>query len=515
MKNTLLKGTLLLTVSGLLTRLLGFFYRIRLASLLGAEYLGIYQMIFPIYGICYSLFAAGLQSAISGLTAGASQNGAHGSVRRLFRTALLLSVGCASILTTLVILFAEPIATHLLLEPRCFECLRILPLAFPFCALTSCINGYFLGQKKALVPSVTQLVEQLFRIGFVLFLLSDTSASTTSERCILAVAGLVIGELASMIFNLIAYLIANKPAMLSTKPPQSHEGRPLSALLTLALPLTFTRLMINVLHSLEAVFVPAMLRLSGCTAEQAISLFGILNGMTLPFLLFPSAIPNAMATLLLPAVSETRASADYSRRNRYIAASFRYSFFIGIPAMVFFYFFGNEIGRTVFHNQEAGRFLSQLAFLCPLLYLSTTLSGVINGLGSSLSAFYSSVFGMLIRLAFIVTVLPKTGINGYLTALLVSQLFTTLVNVRIVVKETGYCPNILPWVLENLLFSFFPMLLLHRLFDAIRGQAACPDSLLLLGLVGLCGTIYLAGHWIWYRFALPGRVESDQSFFFE
>ena len=68
-KSTLAKGTIILTAAGFLSRILGFFYRIWLSDHLGSELLGIYQMIFPISGVCYTIYASGIQTAISKITA--------------------------------------------------------------------------------------------------------------------------------------------------------------------------------------------------------------------------------------------------------------------------------------------------------------------------------------------------------------------------------------------------------------------------------------------------------------
>ena len=68
-KNAFLRGTLLLTIAGLISRIMGFFYRIFLANTIGAEGMGIYQLIFPVYSVCFSLCASGIETAISKLTA--------------------------------------------------------------------------------------------------------------------------------------------------------------------------------------------------------------------------------------------------------------------------------------------------------------------------------------------------------------------------------------------------------------------------------------------------------------
>ena len=67
-KHTLIAGAVLLTAAGFLSRILGFFYKIFLSRAIGAEGLGIYQMMFPVYGICLSLCAGSLQTAISRFT---------------------------------------------------------------------------------------------------------------------------------------------------------------------------------------------------------------------------------------------------------------------------------------------------------------------------------------------------------------------------------------------------------------------------------------------------------------
>ena len=69
MRQLLLRGTLLLTIAGILSRIMGFFYRIFLANTIGAEGMGIYQLIFPIYSVCFSLCASGIETAVSKLTA--------------------------------------------------------------------------------------------------------------------------------------------------------------------------------------------------------------------------------------------------------------------------------------------------------------------------------------------------------------------------------------------------------------------------------------------------------------
>ena len=64
-----LKGTLILTIAGLMSRFLGFFYKVFLAQALGAEGMGIYQLIFPVFAVCHALTTSGMETSISRFTA--------------------------------------------------------------------------------------------------------------------------------------------------------------------------------------------------------------------------------------------------------------------------------------------------------------------------------------------------------------------------------------------------------------------------------------------------------------
>ena len=111
MAHRLLKGTLLLTITGFITRVLGFFYRIYLADLLGAHYLGIYQLIFPVYAICFTLYGAGIQTALSQVIASRKNDRENPSgCLRLFAIGTVIAMALALLLQFLLSSNAEWVA---------------------------------------------------------------------------------------------------------------------------------------------------------------------------------------------------------------------------------------------------------------------------------------------------------------------------------------------------------------------------------------------------------------------
>ena len=490
MKNAILKGTILLTVTGLITRILGFYYRICLADALGAEYLGIYQLVFPVYGICYTLYASGIQTAVSKLVAEENSRGNITLTSCLMRRSMLLAFGISLALSILVYFGAEPCARYFLMEVRAADSLRILSLVFPFCAVTACINGYYIGCKKTAVPAFTQLLEQIVRIGLVLYLVTLPSFSNEESRCLAAVIGLVLGEVASNLFNCIAYRM-HKNKLLRHASPCETTGLT-KRLLALSMPLSLNRLIINILHSVESVFIPGMLRLSGLTNSDALSLYGILNGMAIPFILFPSAIPGALSVLLLPAVSENLDEQNRPRLQQCVGNAVKYSVVIGLFSTAVFFYFGRDIGTAVYHNTLAGEYIRILSPLCPLLYLSTTLGSVINGLGKPHLSFFTTVGGLLVRLAVIVFVVPKTGIYGVLLGLLVSQLVSTLFDAFLVLKYCKAFPPVSQWLVLPALYAFLPAQLFVLFYRFLQKETQFPSILLLLLVCGIYCVSYVA-----------------------
>ena len=190
----------------------------------------------------------------------------------------------------------------------------------------------------------------------------------------------------------------------------------------LSLPLTANRVMVNLLQSLEAVMLPGQLRLYGYSASQALSVYGILTGMALPMVLFPSVLTNSVSVMLLPLIAE----AQEKQEKRYIINAVKktcfYSLLLGFLCTVFFLVSGKWIGLVLFSNELAGTFIVILGWICPFLYLSTTLHSILNGLGKTTSTFLLNIMGLGIRIAFVLFIIPLAGIKGYLWGTLLSQI---------------------------------------------------------------------------------------------
>ena len=431
---TFIKGTLILTLTGLLSRVIGFFYRIYLSRLFGEEGMGIYQLLSPVLALSFSLCAAGIQTAISKYVAASVAKGnCKDSYRYLFTglfLSLLLSVPCM----LLLLMFSDFVAVHFLLEARTASMLRIIALSIPAGAVHSCINGYYYGIKKTMLPSSTQIIEQFMRFFCVLAADFLARRSHTVPHINAAVVGLVVGECAAMLISLLVIYFrfyreeagAGKSSL-----PCSNAGafgisrfHAVKNLLVLAFPLTVSRIVVNLLQSVEAVAIPSRLCRYGYDSVTALSVYGVLTGMALPLLFFPNALTGSMSLLLLPMVSEADAKGNTDAVKNTTLKTIQSCLLLGAACTLFFFLSGPFLGRFLFHSELAGRYIRSLSLLCPFLYLCTTLSGILHGLGKAVSVFFVNVFSLSLRLLFVFFLIPAFGIDCYILSMVLSQLLS-------------------------------------------------------------------------------------------
>lgn len=483
-KNNIFRGTIILTLAGFITRVIGFFYKIFLSKTMGTEWLGIYQLVFPIYGICFTIFATGLQTAISRLVAGEMGRRNPKNTGRILVIGLFLSVSSALIISILIYMNAELIAGRFLLEPRSAPALKLLVAAFPFCGITSCINGYYYGLKKAAVPASTQLLEQAVRVIAVYALAMYTGKGDLKVTCEMAVIGLVLGEIASCGYNLLSLFTTKSPEKLLILGPDPGAQRIsrkiiLKDLLGMSIPLSANRLLINILHSLEAILIPSMLQRYGLGTSDSLSTFGVISGMSVPFIMFPTAVINALAVLILPTVSEAQALNNDRLIGRTAHVAIKYSLITGIASTGLFLVFGMDFGRLVFHNMKAGFYLMILSWLCPLIYLTTTLGSILNGLGKAHIIFINSVTGSGAKLVLMALLIPRTGVTGYFIALMAGQLIITAMDTISVIRYVRFPFDASASLLKPGIIVALTGFLIKRIYEYIQKITQINQALLL------------------------------------
>lgn len=434
----LIRGAFILTLAGLISRIIGFFYKIFLASLIGAEGIGIYQMVFPLYILCTSLASAGIQTAISRFTAENLSTGRSQAVRKLFRISLAMAIFLSVIMSSLLFLLSEPISLYLLREKRCLPILRLMAIAIPFEVIHGCIAGYFLGQQKSSIPAWLQLLEQAVRVGATVLLYQILLQRQETPTPVLAAEGLLIAELTVTLASLTVLTFSqpvSKTTPAAVSGPLLSRRQAIRCIVGVAFPITCNRLLLNVLQSVEAAMIPLRLQRYYETSSTALSIYGVFTGMALPLIMFPCAITGSFSMVLLPSISEAHALKNDKKIAATIRSSLLLCLFLGMLCTAAFLQFGPALGLLLYHEDKVGSYLVTLAWICPFLYLNTVTASILHGLGKTMEVFLHNLAGLTLRLLFTWFLVPVFGIQGCLWGLLLSQLITATLSI-LALKQT-------------------------------------------------------------------------------
>ena len=420
-----------MTAAGVLSRIIGFFYRIFLSRTIGAEALGIYQLIGPVFSLCFALTASSIQTSISkfvGDAIGGCDDSLCGEkkARAYLVLGLVLSCGLSVLVGIFMYFNADRIAVRFLGEARCAPLLVLLTYSLLPCCIHACINGYYYGKKNAFVPSLCQLIEQIARVGSVWIIFQITTEKGLPLTAFHAVCGLVIGECFGLLVSMSALLREKRMPRGSYTADSVCNSTMTHAFLAMVIPLTINRLAIAFSTSLENLLIPQKLQLYGYSQADALSVYGILSGMTLSIILFPCVLTNSLSVLLLPAISEAKGRANENLIRRTTKKAIRLGLLLGFAFTILFLFTGDMIGNKLFHNALAGRFICRLAWLCPLMYVSSLLNSILHGLGRPKQVLFVNLLACLIRIGMIWFLVPGYGIGAYLWGLLLSQVFASV-----------------------------------------------------------------------------------------
>ena len=342
----------------------------------------------------------------------------------IFQTGLILSVLISLICTFLVQKNSVFLSNRFLGDPRCATLLYLIVLALPAASVHSCICGYHYGLQRTSVPAISQLIEQFVRISSVFVLYFIFIHRGVHPEIPLAVSGIIFGELAAAGYSLFSLkkkgFDADSPYILSI-------SKSCSELLRLSVPLTVNRTAITFLQGIEAASIPVCLELASHSASEALSIYGVLTGMALPCILFPSALTNSISLLLIPAVAQKQAESSSKETFLLIKKAAGGCFSLGLLCSVFFLLTGSFLGNFLFHSTLAGNFIVTLAWICPFLYTSSALLSAINGLGLTTLTLMINLLGLSIRILSVYFGIPHYGIAGYLWGLFISQSTVCLV----------------------------------------------------------------------------------------
>lgn len=428
-KRAFYQNTLVMTASSLLLRLFGIAFRIAISNRIGAEGMGLYQLVYSVYVLGSTFAVGGLTTAVTRLAAGHLARRDTHSLDRLMRvcTRIGLLVGGGS---ALLIYGGAPLIGRLLGDSRGVDAVALCGAALPFVGVSAGLNGYFLARRKAAPTCSAQIIEQTVRIGGILLCLHTLWDGSLEQACVIILLGDAVSETLGCGFLLLVYRRDRKHLLL---PPQHQKATPqtvLRPLLDIALPLTAGRYLTTGLRTVENLLVPSQLTRYTLSKPLALAQFGAVKGMALPLIFFPSALLMTVAGLLIPELSDAQALKREQQVRRLVEQALHITLLGAIMLGGLFTLLGQELGTLLYGEDMVGLVLRILGPLTPIMYLDSVVTALLKGLGQQVHSLWYTVADSVLRILLIWWILPHCGLMGFLFVMLVSNLLTCFLSTQ-------------------------------------------------------------------------------------
>ncbi len=390
MKNKFIKSTIILVVGGITTKLLSFIIRIYFTRVI-KDGINIYSLIMPTYSLLITITQLGFPIAISNIIAKGEKRGKN-IMSSIIPVSLLLNL----ILILIVIFSAKYLSNNLLHEPDTYYPLIALSLVLPFISLSSIIRGYFFGKQQMMPHSISNIIEQLFKLFIVLVILPHLLKYGT----IVAVCGYILISILSETISIVVFLLyLPKNFKIERKDIKPDFGT-IKDVLAIGLPAVGSRIIGNIGYFFEPIILSYMLLKTGFTNDYIISNYAIYNTYVIGLLIVPTFLLGAIGTSMLPEISKNINNKEKVRR--LFKKTMIFSLIIGVFSNIVIYFSCDFILNLLFNTTDGCNYIRFLAPFFTIFYFESPLSSILQAYNMTGYIMKTTIIGVIIKLASLV-----------------------------------------------------------------------------------------------------------------
>lgn len=421
-------SALLLTAVNLLLRLVGTSFQVYLSSRIGAEGIGLLQLVLSIGSMTLVAGLAGIRTATMYLTAEEMGKGRPGNVTWVLSGCILYSIAIASTIAAAVYGLAPVLAQNWIGNPKTVDSLRLYAAFLPVNCLTGVMVGYFTGANRIRTLAAVEIAEQLCTMVCTVLLLSCWAGHDPERSCQAVVLGSGLGSCLTLCCLVILRLL-QRP----TAGPKIPVGKRLA---NTAIPLALADDLRTGITTVENLMVPRRLALYGGVISP-LAAFGMVCGMVFPILTFPMAFLFGLTELLVPELARCRAAESHIRVNYLVQKSLRLALLYGCFCGGILYLNADDLCLSLYQSDQAGQYLRWFSLLAVMLYCDAVTDAMIKGLGQQKRSVCYNIFTNTLDVIFLYILLPRYGITGYFISFTVTHVINFILSIGRLLKITG------------------------------------------------------------------------------
>ncbi|CDF20768.1 stage V sporulation protein B [Clostridium sp. CAG:609] len=424
-KNLFIKSTLILILSGFLTKILGFIIKVIYTRIIGEYGISLYSIAVPTYSLLLTIATLAIPISISKLV---SEN--KGRSIRILTSAAFLIISINLVLVFVIFLTKDFLAVNLLKEPKASPIIMAFALTLPFVSISSVLKGYFAGKQNMVPHATSNIIEQIVRLIIILVVLPILKRKSD----MLAILGLILLTIISEISSIIVFLFfLPKKINFNTKILPSKKIT--KDILDISIPTVSGRIIGNIGYFFEPIILTNLLLFSGYNNSYILSEYGAYNAYSLALLTMPSFFIGAIATSLLPEISKFNGNNNLKMVKRRIHQSIIFSLIIGIFFSLLIFIFRDKLLFSLYNTTKGSDYIKVLAPFFVLFYLEGVLTSSLQALGYAKVTMNITLYGVIIKL-FIMAILSlcHIGIYSLVIAEIINIFFVVFFNFKYLKK---------------------------------------------------------------------------------
>ena len=420
-KNLFIKSTLILILSGFLTKMLGFIIKVVYTRIIGEYGISLFTIATPTYSLLLTISTLAIPISISKLV---SEN--KGRSIRILTSATFLILSINFLLILIIFLTKDFIATNLLKEPLASPIQMAFALTLPFVSISAVLKGYFAGKQNMVPHATSNILEQIVRLIIIVTILPILM----KKSVMYAVLGLILLTILSEISSIIVFLFF-LPKHINYKTNLLPSKKHTKDILNISLPTVSSRIIGNIGYFLEPIILTNLLLFSGYTNAYILREYGAYNAYSLALLTMPGFFIAAISTSLLPEISKFHGERNSSMVKRRIKQSLLFALLIGTFFSFIIFTFRDKLLFTLYNTTNGSDYIKILAPFFVLFYLEGVLTSALQALGHAKITMNITLWGVILKLLVMAILsLCHIGIYSLVIAEIINILFVVLINFK-------------------------------------------------------------------------------------
>lgn len=429
-----------------------------ISALIGAEGMGLFTLTGGVYSFAITFATSGINIAVVRLVSASLPYDSEQkltksesvAVGRIMKRAFLYCLLFSSIATIVLFFVAKPLGEYALGDIRTVPSLKAMALSLIPISISSAINGYFSAVRRVYKNVVSRFLEQGVKIGAVYLLILLLAPSGLEYACFAIAVGGTISEGFAVLLNLGLYLYDIR----KSKCDKERVGgfsiftAKKASVFSSAFPVGVSGYVRSALVMVEHMLIPWGLKKNGKSGSEALSSYGILHGMVIPLILFPSSILGSFSSLLVPEIASLYEKRELNKIRSIVERVFYFTLIFGFGVSGILIAYSSQIGFCFYQSQEAGKYILLLSPLIPLMYLDSSVDAMLKGLGEQLYTMKINIIDSALSVLLIWLLLPNFGINGYIVVIFITELFNTALSILRLINKLQLKPPILKWIVK-------------------------------------------------------------------